>query len=761
MAPRRPKPEPESKNRELERMRLEERIQAVAGRLQSEVESRINKRKPLEDRWIEALEQYHGRYDTKTERNLAKAQQSKLFINLTRTKTDAMSARLMDLLFPTDDRNWGISPTPVPLLNDDAMKAVKAVREIEAKLKAAQEAQEAAQQGQEGAQAQPDPELKRLEAEADFARRKATALQEIIDEAKKRCDAMALEIEDQLKASNYHAAMRDVIEDGCKLGTGVCKGPVTGDKVRAGWKKRKAAVGSQGEEPGGFELDMHDASTVPAMRRVNVWDFFPDMDVACITDSEGEFERRLMNAKQLRELAKLPGFDKDALRRLLTRKPMRQSPDYMIRLRDITETTNTISKELFHVFEYSGPLAVEDLVDLAIAKGDMGTVDDVAEMDPLDQVNAIIWFCEGEILKVAPYPFDSGETLYSVFCLVKDEASIFGYGIPYIMADPQKSLNAGWRAMMDNAGLASGPQIVVDSQVVEPANGDWTITPRKVWMAKKGIPKDQLPLFAVKIDMHQDGLANIVAISKQFIDDMTAMPSIAQGEQGQTPQKTAFGTALLMNGANVNFRRIVKSFDDDVTAPNLTRFYDWNMQFSTKDEIKGDFGVDARGSSVLLVREMQAQNLMVIALQFGAHPVYGPMLKQRDLLRKVFQANMIPADEVLLTDDQIDAILAQAQVGNAEAEAAAAAKADELAFKREEMAMKVELANMEASTRVRVAELGHQTAMMTLAEKMNMDADKLSAMMRKSELEIASKERMFAAETAVTERIGPSGGGIF
>ena len=137
--------------------------------------------------------------------------------------------------------------------------------------------------------------------------------------------------------------------------------------------------------------------------------------------------------------------------------------------------------------------------------------------------------------------------------------------------------------------------------------------------------------------------------------------------------------ALLHNSANTVFRSIVKNFDDDVTTPDIRRAYDWNMQFNEKPEIKGDYEVDARGSLVLLMRELQAQNLMVIAIQLGGHPIFGPMLRNRELLKKIFQAYMIPADEVMLTDDEIDAVLAAAAKENAADAAAQAAAAAEQA----------------------------------------------------------------------------------
>lgn len=737
---------------------LENRLKAIIGRLETEAKNRVGKRKDIEDRWIEDLLQYHGRYDSKTEQDLETSRKSRLFINLTRPKTDALSARLMDLLFPTDDKNWGIQPTPVPSLGEEAEKASRAAREIADRAKQAREQAELAQQ--QGGQVDPQKveEAQALEAQANVAAQKAAELQATIEEARARAKLMEQTIEDQLTESRYHAVKRDQIEDACKLGTGVTKGPVTGDRVRKGWKERK---GEQGEPTGEYDLQMT-AGEQPAMRYVDIWSFFPDMNARTIEEGEGVFERHLMNTKRLRKLAQLPGFDKDAIRRLLNAKPRMPAPSYLADLRNIKGENQIIAKDLYHVWEYSGPLSAEDMRDLAIALGDEGTVADLEEADPLTELNAVVWFCQDEILKFSIYPYDSGECMYSVFNLVKDEASIFGYGLPSIIRDPQRSLNASWRAMMDNAGYGTAPQIIIASDLIEPADGDYTIRSGKVWLTKQGLPKDHRAFETFDIPMHQIELANIITLSKQFIDDMSAMPAIAQGEQGTGVTKTAQGMAMLMNSSNVVFRRIVKNFDDDVTTPDIRRFYDWNMQFNPKPEIKGDYDVDARGSSVLLVREMQAQNLFLIALHLGAHPVYGPMLRNRDLLRKLFQAHMIPADEVVLSDDEIDAILANAAVQNGEDEAAKAKaqiEAEKIEQENRKLDMQAQIANMEASTKIEVARLNHETQMMKLAETLNVTLEKIEADLRKSREANASKERIAAAEFAVTSVVGPGGGG--
>jgi hypothetical protein len=518
------------------------------------------------------------------------------------------------------------------------------------------------------------------------------------------------------------------------------------------------------QSAGPHYLDMAEGDQ-PGFRLVDPWGFFPDMDVARIEDGNGVFERHLMNPKKLRELQKLSNFDIDVLARLLSSKPISNAPAYISQLRNIRGEAQAVSGPVYHVWEYNGPLEPEQMRTLSIAFGNQVAFDMVADVNPLLQVNACIWFCDGEVLKFALYPYDSGETMYSVFNLVKDESCIFGYGMPAILRDLQSAFNAAWRGMMDNAGISSGPQIVIDRQTIEPADGDMQIRPRKVWYAMKGITKENPPFQVFNIQNNQAELANIIVLAERFMDTVSQMPQIAQGEGGAMPKDTPYGsTVLMMNAVNVVFRDGIKNWDDDVTVPDIRRLYDWNMQFSKKEEIKGDYDVKAMGSSVLLVRELQATSLMTIALQFGAHPVYGPMLKNRDLLRKIFQAHMIPANEVMLTDEQIDAVLAAAAKQAEQDAKAQDVETMRLQAQREKIKADVELANMEGDYKLKIAKYQRDTAMMQLAGQSNLKLEEIRAMLDKEAMQIDHKERMAAVEAAVTQAQPPqqaTGGGTF
>ena len=701
---------------------------AIANSLEKEADDRVAKRDPVEKRWLTDLAQFHGVYDEQITKDLREHVKSSLFINQTRPKTNVMESRLSDMLFPTDDRNWGIGPTPVPELTVEAENMAQDAVDMKVRAVA-------------------NPEDGKQQEMSERADGKLAMIESTMDEAKKRARAMEEEIDDHLRECKYSIQARDVIKDGCKLGTGIMKGPVTDGKYRSRWQKAK-----EGLMANVFSLNYEEDSR-PAFWRVDPWNFFPDSDATNMEENEAVYERHMLNKKQLRRMARQPGFDRDAIRRLLKNKPQATVPSYLADLRSITSSYNDMLKDRYHVWEYHGPLTAEDMQQLAIALGEPEKAADMGEdIDPLDEILVVVWFCQGEIMKFGIHHLDSGDSIYSVFNLEKDEASIFGFGIPHIMRDPQKALAGAWRVLMDNMGLSSGPQIVINEDVIEPVDGIWELVPRKLWKRKGAAPPDKKPFEMFDIPSHMEDLLKVIEVSKQNIDEETALPMLAQGEQGTQVTKTAQGMSILMNSVNVVFRRIVKNWDDDMTTENVRRMYDWLMQFSDKEHIKGDYQVDARGTSVLLVREMQSANMMAFLTQFGAHPVLGKYLKDEGLpaMRRLAQAMLIPADEVIKSKSEIAAD-----------EAKKASEPPPVDPEMEKITASLNLEQMKGQNALSLEGMRRETALIKLASTQNIDLEKLRTMLQDHREDRATKERMMAVEAAVTEREGASGGGHF
>ena len=711
--------------------RMTQRLEALVGRLTTLAQEQVSKKTSIEERWLEDLRQYHGRYDRTTESTLNESKKSRLYVNMTRPKTHAWEAKLSDMLFPTDGtKNWGIRPTPVPELHS----AISAAQPDEPNITNIGQPPRppTPRDPLGGPGGGPSPQQPDIQAAADQAK-------VIMDEAKTKAKAMEMEIDDQLKQAKYAASMRQVLHDSCKLGTGISKGPTLTNKMRRRWREETDDRGNV------VQMLAEEQDPRPDNSRVDPWSFFPDMSATKMEEAGFAFERHLYNKKQIRKLAKQPGFDKDELRKLLFEGPHEGYPNYINVLREITGAGQDSIQERFHVWEYHGPMEPDDFQAILESAG---RGDEFEDYDPLEEINVIVWFSQGHLLKFGEQPMESGDLLFSAFSFDADDTSIFGFGVPYLMRDSQKAMNGAWRMTMDNAGLSAGPQVVVEQAAIEPADGSWELTPRKVWIKKRpSVPGAGAPFEVFNIPNNQSELIAIINMARQFADDETSLPVIEQrGDEGASHvTRTAMGMAMLMNAVNVVFRRVVKNFDDQMTMPNIGRLYDWNMQFSRKGQIKGDFEVDARGSSVLLVREIQGQNLMTMLDRFTNHPVLGPWTKVGPLYRKAIEANMLSPDDIVMTDDEFKAA--------AQKQAESAGEDPEIL----KLQMQQQIAQLESQTRLQVAQMERETRLMTLAETNNMTIAKIQALLGVKQIETTSKERMFASEAAMETRLAAQG----
>lgn len=730
---------------------LQKGVSSVIDHLTSMVTDRISKRANIESRWLKTLRQYHGLYEADVEGALANDdERSKAFINMTRPKTTAWEARLWDMLFPADDKNWGINPTPVPELGDQAAAVVEEALQLERQ--AAQLAEENNALVDQGApEAQRMPVLQEAEQVAQLAKQvrdEEKRLRAIQAEAKKRAESMQMEIDDDLTECNYAAVARDVIHDACKLGVGVIKGPFVANKSRGRWQAQINPV-TGNVIPGQYVL--HDAGKARAgVRRVDPWNFLPDMDATSMADNESTFERHIKNKTQFRRMAKELDFDKETVRKILRNEPDRSGHgddlNFLSELRALEEdkSPGTAISGKYVVYEYHGPLEIEQVVTLLRGMGQADLADEIEqEDDPLVERMVVVYFCQGLLLKIAPdYPMDSGDSLYSVFSFEKAEASILGaVGVPHLMRHEQAMLNSAVRMMLDNGALSVGPQIVVDSTQVEPENGSWKLTPRKVWKKRGQEVGNSEPFRIYNIPMNQTQLAAIIDLAMRFIDIVISMPMLAQGEQGQHQANTLGGMSMLFNSANVVFRRVVKNWDDDITGPLIRRFFDWQMQFSKKEHIKGDMQVEARGTSVLLVREIQSQQLMAIATNWSTHPIIGPALRVYDTLRMTLQAMAINPSDILCEPDEFERRVQAMAEGGEESPDVIRAQAQ------------IEVAKIRASSdqmngqiSIEVANINRQTEIMKLIQKDGVDLAKLETLLKQTEIKTASEERKFAAE---------------
>lgn len=215
----------EYEDQEEKQRKMAEKLQSFGASLGGQRDEWIRSRGSygVDKRWIEDEDQYNGKDNinkaasqmmTSVEQGYpvttqgAKPHRSTVFIGMTRQKTNAAEARLADILLPTDDRNFGIQPTPDPQLMG-LSKDNKAAMD---------------QQGQPVMDDNGQPARVRDVVKA------------VLEVANKKAKAMQTEIDDQLVECDYNSELRKVIHDSAVLGTGVIKGPIVTNRTRKAWQ---------------------------------------------------------------------------------------------------------------------------------------------------------------------------------------------------------------------------------------------------------------------------------------------------------------------------------------------------------------------------------------------------------------------------------------------------------------------------------------------------------------------------------------------
>lgn len=735
----------------------QERLQAFGSSLAATRDKWIRARAATgwDKRIVKDVDQYHGRdaankqassmmesvyqgYPVTTRQALPT--RSTVFVGITRQKTNAAEARLADILLPTDDRNWGIQPTPDP----ECAKALKDDTEL---------IDPATGQpvlfDQEG-NVVTDPQIGRPAKKSQIA-------QAVQNAAKQAADAMLNEIEDQLVECDYNGEVRKMLHDAAVLGTGVIKGPVVTKRTRKAWREKKTVNPETGQPESVHVLEIVE-ELKPASFRVDprmVWE-----DPACgedVKNGRGIFEMNELNEKRVRDLAKQPGYMKDQLRKVLLEGPQRSAALYETQRQELEKDTGDEGKSFQH-WIYWGELDKEDLLAAGVNADGLD--------DDLSSVSGCVEMINNTVVRAYMNPLDDGMLPYDFYPWEKVSNSCRGYGIPYLMRSQQSVTNAAWRMLMDNMGVTSGPQIVMKRGAVEPADGQYTLTPRKFWYLNDDSIDVNKVFASFEFNSHQNELAAVIDMAEKISDQETATPMMAQGQQGSAPE-TVGGMQMLMNSANVVLRRLVKQFDDFVTKPHIHRYYDYNMAYSEKDEVKGDFQVDARGSSALIIRDIQNQAFTNL-LAMGGNPAYGPLINQKKLFEKALRAQHIDPRDVMLTDEQIEqnrqnnppqpdprieAAKITADARLQEAQAVAAGRAAETEARSESEVENRRLRMLEL-------QLKHDLQVMQMSAMQNISIQQVKAQLAQTALHDRTKKELAASEMMFKEKDSPDGRGI-
>lgn len=552
----------------------------------------IQDRLPIEQRWVDDCRRINGELNYSTPTKSKPVSEDGTYkephLGYVKARCDQITARLSDMMFPHNDRNWDMGPTP-------------------------------------------DPELGAME-EADPQR--ATAIKK---QTHGKCMRMRQKIDDQLTESRFNAVGRRAIDDCVRLGSCVMKGPVLSLKT-----KRKFTSGPNPETGQMQSVFQVLESTEPGVEFVDPWFFFPEL-TETVEQATQSHQLHVWSKRKLQEMRADAFFEPGAITEVLKQEPgLGVGAIRAMKNRCSAMSQQEVFADKFAVWESYKFLCQKDLAALGIE------IDDAEEfVAPLYE----FWHCNGVMLKARPVMMEDDNRIpYYVVPYARADDTMFGFGVSHLLRNRDRDIQAAWRMALHNAALSAGPLVMVRKNAWQPADGSFEIRGPKIIEIiedEQRISLDDIirtVSFKNEVPLHLELLNRAIALA----DEEIGMPAIMTGNPSMAVP-TSSGLAMLMNASNIVQRRFAKMFDDYLISPLIERFYWWNMVFGDDDGMKGDFDVQPLGTSQLLVKDIQAQHLQIFS-QMAADPRFAPYVHNYNLLQANLKMLDMPTDDLVLSE---------------------------------------------------------------------------------------------------------------
>ena len=531
-------------------------------------------KKPIEQIMLRAMRQRNGEYEADKLQAIQSQGGSEIYMMITEVKCRAAESWLRDILLDTGTPPWDIQPTPIPDLSPVQAKEIQDIF-ANSVLDILQST------GQAPSKAQIMEIREMVSQDYRF---------KLLQDAQNRVDKMKLKIQDQFAQGGWPEAFNDFVTDLVTYPAAFIKGPVVRRQRALGWKVD--ATGRTVAEP--IER------IAPEYERVDPFRIYPEPGITRIEDGY-IFEHHPLSRMDLADLIGVPGYDEDAIRKILDEG---SGPSW------IGEDVELIKEEQERKFySYMKPTDTYDALEFwGKVSGKMLREWGMTEEEVPDEAreyDANVWMVGNYVIKAVLNYDPLGQKPYSKTSFIKCPGAFWGKGIPEIIEDIQDMCNAAARALANNMGIASGPQVEVNLDRIPPNEDITQMYPWKIWQVTNDPVGSSAP--AVRFTQPEDNASTLMAVYEKFsrlADDHSGIPAYLYGDLNvQGAGRTSSGLSMLMGAAGKGIRQVVGHIDQDVIKPIVQRQFVYNMRYDEDESIKGDAQVVAKGAINLAVKE--------------------------------------------------------------------------------------------------------------------------------------------------------------
>jgi hypothetical protein len=549
-------------------------IQGLAAHVRTRWDSSRTAKRDLEDRMLQCLRQRNGEYDPDKLQEIKEQGGSDIYINLTSVKCRAATSWLRDTLLGSgSDKPWAIAATPNPDMPPEIMQ------ELQARL-----ANELAIHLQQGGM-QPSPSELRTMA----VQMKDEAEREMREMSADRIARMERKMEDQLQEGGWHKAFNEFLDDIVTFPYAVLKGPIK--------RKRKT-------------LKWQNNELVPVEEIRNEWERVDPFMLywAPWSWNLGDgyvIERHRMTADDLQALIDVPGYNNDAIRTVLNdfstsgMKEWLWSDASKAQAEGKYVTEAIISGDLIDALQLWDSVKGSLLLEWGLTPKEIP--------DPALNYPCEVWLIGSTVIRAVLNYDPLGRKPYYLTSYENLPGSVDGKGVTDLCRDAQAMVNASGRALANNMGISSGPQVGINISRLPSGEDITDMHPWKIWQFSSSDYGDNSP--PITFFQPQSNANELMAVFEKFsarADEDTMIPRYMTGENTPGAGRTSSGLSMLISNAGKGIKQVISNIDKNVITPAIERLYQDNLRYSKDPDLIGDVNVVATGASSLVIKEAEA-----------------------------------------------------------------------------------------------------------------------------------------------------------
>ena len=625
--------EKERRERELQARQSDEFVLGLTAHLRNCWDAARIAKKPIERIMLAGMRQRNGEYEPDKLNQIHQQGGSEVYMMITEVKCRAAESWLRDILLDQGTPPWGLSATTLPDLPP------KADAEIDQMF--SDKLLELMQSTGQAPNIEQMRELREMVAQDyRFA---------VLQEAQNRADGMQRKIEDQFQQGGWSQAFNEFITDLVTFPCAFIKGPIV----------RRQRLLDYIKGPDGMTMVQPTERLGPEFERVDPFRIYPEPGITNISDGY-LFEHHHMSRTDLADLIGVPGYDDDAIRKVLELGNGQSwiSEDVELQKEEQERKYYAYNSptDMFDALEFWGKVSGAMLREWGLGEDEVA--DEAREYD----VNA--WIVGNYVIKVVLNYDPLGEKPYAKTSFIKQPGAFWGRGIPEIISDLQDVCNAAARSLVNNMGLASGPQVEVNLERLPPNEDITQLHPWKIWQVVSDPMGSSAP--AVRFAQPDSRANELMGVYERFsrlADDHSGIPAYVSGDLNvQGAGRTASGLSMLMGSAGKGIRQIVMHIDTDIIHTIVQRQFIYNMRYDPDESIKGDVEIVPKGAINLAVKETVNMR-RVEFLNATANPIDAEIMGpdgRAAILREIAKGLQMPVDEVIPSREKMSSQQRQA-----------------------------------------------------------------------------------------------------